>query len=294
MAEAERDAAISRYISAARDQTALDREEEVDLARLWRDKADPKAAERLIRANLKYVVAIALSYRRYGLRLADLVSEGNLGLMMALRKFDPERGVRFVTYAAYWSRAYILNYVIKSWSMVGGGSGPLRSKMFFKLRRERAMVSNLLGEGNEQQAMEMLAERIGQTVEKTKEMTRRLEARDVSLDVQQSEDGRVTLLDGLQDGGQNQEERFFEEERREALKGALTDAVAKLDDRERFIVEQRMMADEETSLAEIGRQLGVSRERARQLEARAKAKLKKQLESIGVTDGDFSRPSVAA
>jgi RNA polymerase sigma-32 factor len=280
MAEPDKDAAISRYIAAARDEEALSREDEVEFARRWRDHTDPKAAERLIRANLKYVVAIALSYRRYGLRLADLVSEGNLGLMMALRKFDPERGVRFVTYAAYWSRAYILNYVIKSWSMVGGGSGPLRSKMFFKLRRERAMVANLLGEGDEQKSMEMLAERIGQTVEKTKELTRRLEARDVSLDVQQGEEGRMTLLDALQDSGANQEERYFEEERRDALKDALTEAVANLDERERFIVEQRLMADEETSLAEIGRQLGVSRERARQLEARAKAKLKKQLSGL--------------
>lgn len=280
MAESDKDAAISRYISAAREEEALSREEEVELARRWRDAEDPRAAERLIRANLKYVVAIALSYRRYGLRLADLVSEGNLGLMMALRKFDPERGVRFVTYAAYWSRAYILNYVIKSWSMVGGGSGPLRSKMFFKLRRERAMVNNLLGEGDEQKSMELLAERIGQSVEKTKELTRRLEARDVSLDVQQHDEGRTTLLDLLQDGGQNQEEAFFEHERRDALRDALASAVASLDERERFIVEQRLMADEETSLAEIGRQLGVSRERARQLEARAKAKLKKQLSGL--------------
>jgi RNA polymerase sigma-32 factor len=280
MAETDRDAAISRYISAARDEQALTREEEVELARKWRDSGDERAAEKLIRANLKYVVAIALSYRRYGLRLADLVSEGNLGLMMAMRKFDPERGVRFVTYAAYWSRAYILNYVIKSWSMVGGGSGPLRSKMFFKLRRERAMVSNLLGDGDEQKSMELLAERIGQTVEKTKELTRRLEARDVSLDVQQHEEGRITLLDGLQDAAPSQEERFFDEEKRDAVRSALATAVATLDERERFIVEQRLMADEETSLAEIGRQLGVSRERARQLEARAKAKLKKQLEGL--------------
>lgn len=277
MAEAEKDVATSRFISSARAEDALSREEEVELARRFKATGDAKAAEKLVRANLKYVVAIALSYRRYGLRLADLVSEGNLGLMMALGKFDPERGVRFVTYAAYWSRAYILNYVIKSWSMVGGGSGPLRSKMFFKLRRERAMVSNLLGEGDEQKSMELLAERIGQSVEKTKELTRRLEARDVSLDVQQHEEGRTTLLDGLQDGRPTQEERYMEEERRDALRGALAEAVAQLDERERFIVEQRLMADEETSLAEIGRQLGVSRERARQLEARAKAKLKKQL-----------------
>lgn len=277
MAEADRDAALSRFITHARGEDALSREEEVELARRFKASGDPKAADRLVKANLKYVVAIALSYRRYGLRLADLVSEGNLGLMMALRKFDPERGVRFVTYAAYWSRAYILNHVIKSWSMVGGGSGPLRSKMFFKLRRERAMVSNMLGEGDEQRSMELLAERIGQSVEKTQELTRRLEARDVSLDVQQREESRTTLLDGLSDAGPTQEERFFEEERRGALRGALAEAVAQLDERERFIVEQRLMADEEASLAEIGRQLGVSRERARQLEARAKAKLRKQL-----------------
>ena len=278
MAELQRDAAISRYISAARTVPALSREDETELARKWRADGDRKAAEKLIQANLRYVVAIAISYRRYGLRMADLVSEGNLGLMMALGKFDPERGIRFVTYAAYWSRAYILNFVIKSWSMVGGGSGPLRSKLFFKLRRERAMVQNIVGD-DDPRAMTMLAERMGTTVQRAEELTQRLEARDVSLDAAAHEDGRATLLEGLMETAPSQEQRFFDAERADKLKGALAEAVATLDDRERFIVQQRMMADEETSLAEIGRRLGVSRERARQLEARAKSKLRKQLAS---------------
>jgi RNA polymerase sigma-32 factor len=283
MATAERDEAISRYIAGARDVPALSREEETELARRWRDHQDGKAAEKLIKASLRHVVAIAVSYRRYGLRMADLISEGNLGLMMAIGKYDPERGVRFGTYAAYWSRAYILNFVIKSWSMVGGGSGPLRSKMFFKLRRERAMVAGLVGESDEQRSMQLLAQRMGQTVEKTRQLTERLEARDVSLDAQVHDEGKATLLEGLMDVTPSQEDQFFAAERGALLSESLKNAIDTLDDRERFIVNKRILADEETSLAELGRILGVSRERARQLETRAKAKLRKQLEPLADT-----------
>lgn len=279
MAESDRDAAVTRYVAAARGVPALSREEEIELARSFRATGDAKAAERLLRANLRHVVAIAMSYRRYGLRVSELISEGNLGLMMAIGKFDPDRGVRFVTYAAYWARAYILNYVIRSWSMVGGGSGPLRSKIFFKLRRERATVASLVGD-DERTSMEMLAERMGTTVERTQELTQRLDARDVSLDVPVGEEGRTTMLDGLTDAAPTQEERFFEHEQQGALRQALREAVATLDERERFIVEKRLMSDEDLSLAEIGRRLGVSRERARQLEERAKNKLRRYLGAL--------------
>ena len=280
MSTSDHDPATSRYIAAARVVPALSREDETALARLWRDKSDARSAEKLIHASLRSVVAIAVSYRRYGLRMSDLISEGNLGLVMALRKYDPERGVRFATYAAYWSRAYILNFVIKSWSMVGGGSGPLRSKLFFKLRRERAMVATLVGEDDEQGRMEMLAQRMGTTVARTEQLTQRLEARDVSLDAQTHDDGKATLLEGLQDATPSQEEQYFAQERRAELQGALEAAVATLDDREKFIVQTRLMSDEETSLADIGRHLGISRERARQLEARAKSKLRRHLASL--------------
>jgi RNA polymerase sigma-32 factor len=290
---AEKDEALARYMSIAREIPSLSRDEEQQLARAWRDHGDRRAAEKLIRATLRVVVSIAVSYRRYGLRLGDLISEGNLGVMMALRKFDPERGVRFATYASYWSRAYVLNHVIKSWSMVGGGSGPLRSKLFFKLRRERAVIANQIGERDERTSMSMLAERMGQSVEKTTQLTQRLDARDVSLDAQLHDDGQ-TMLDALTDASPSQEDRLFAAERSTILEQALKDAVATLDDRERYIVQTRLMADDELSLAEIGRKLGVSRERARQLETRAKEKLRRHLGELAELLDIFGGSSYAA
>lgn len=269
--------AVSKYIAQVRQIPELSREDEVELARRWRDKGDQNAAARLALANLRHVVSIAISYRRYGIPLADLVAEGNFGIVHAIRKYDPDRGNRFVTYAAYWIRAYILNHVIHSWSLVGVGSGPLRSKMFFRLRRERARIAGLVGEGEE--GDKLLAERFGAPAEKVLEMARRLEARDVSLDTKVFEDGARSLVDTLVADDQDQEERFSRAEEDALLRERLTQAVENLDPRERYIVETRMMADpeEELSLAEIGRRLGVSRERARQLEARAKKKLRDRL-----------------
>jgi RNA polymerase sigma-32 factor len=269
--------AISRYIAHVREIPELTREEEVELARAYRDEHSHRAAERLALANLRHVVSIAISYRRYGIPLADLVAEGNFGIVHAIRKYDPERGNRFVTYAAYWIRAYILNHVIHSWSLVGVGSGPLRSKMFFRLRRERARIAGLVGEG--EKGDKLLAEKFGAPAEKVLEMARRLEARDVSLDTKVFEDGARSLVDTLVADDQNQEERFSRAEEGALLREKLEQAVLNLDPRERYIVEARMMADpeEELSLAEIGRRLGVSRERARQLEARAKRKLRDRL-----------------
>jgi RNA polymerase sigma-32 factor len=271
--------AVSRYIALVKDIPELTREQEVDLACRWLKDADRDAATKLVNANLRYVVAIALTYRRYGLALGDLIAEGNFGIVHALRKYDPERGTRFVTYAAYWIRAYILNFVIRSWSLVGVGSGPLRSKLFFRLRRERARIASLVGEGDVGTAL--LAERFGAPAEKVLSMARRLEARDLSLDTKVFDDGQTMLVDTLESTAQSQEERFAATEERQRLKQRLRDAVEALDPRERYIVEARMMADEEDelSLAEIGRRLGVSRERARQLESRVKKKLRAQLAS---------------
>jgi RNA polymerase sigma-32 factor len=255
----------------------LTREEEYELACLVRDRDDRVAARRLVEANLRYVVAIALSYRRYGVRVADLVAEGNVGLMIALKKFDPTRGTRFVTYAAHWIRAYVLDHVIRAWSIVGVGAGPLRSKVFFRLRREKARI--LASTSDSVEANERLAARFGTTSDKIATLAHRLEARDVSLDAKVFEDGAATILDTLPSSGPTQEEDYIVQERGSALHACVREAVAKLDPRERFIVEVRMMADrsDELSLAEIGRRLGVSRERARQLEARAKQKLRRHL-----------------
>lgn len=280
MPESNRAATLSQYIARVQAIQPLSREHEYELACRVRDHDDPEAARQLVEANLRYVVAIALSYRRYGVRLADLVSEGNLGLMIALRKFDPTRGTRFVTYAAHWIRAYVLDHVIRAWSIVGVGAGPLRSKVFFRLRREKARI--LASTSDAIEANERLAERFGTTPDKITMLAHRLEARDVSLDGKVFEDGATTLLDTLPSNGPTQEESYLGEERSHAIHDRVREAVEKLDPRERFIVEFRMMADgaEELSLAEIGRRLGVSRERARQLEARAKQKIRRHLESV--------------
>jgi RNA polymerase sigma-32 factor len=270
---------LSQYIARVQAIQPLTREHEYELACRVRDHDDREAARQLIEANLRYVVAIALSYRRYGVRLADLVSEGNVGLMISLKKFDPSRGTRFVTYAAHWIRAYVLDHVIRAWSIVGVGAGPLRSKVFFRLRREKAKI--LAATSDLVEANERLAERFGTTPEKITLLAHRLEARDVSLDAKVFDDGAATVLDTLPGGGPSQEEQYLGHEHNAAMRTWVREAIEKLDPRERFIVEVRMMADgpEELSLAEIGRRLGVSRERARQLEARAKQKIKRHLET---------------
>lgn len=257
-------------------QPPLSREEELSLARAWIDEKSADAAERLVRSHLRYVVATATKYRRYGVPISDLVAEGNLGLVHALRKFDPERGFRFVTYASYWIRAYILNHIIRSWSLVPG-SGALRSKTFFKLRRERTRVANLVGDPD--QAEQVLAERMGVSRKKLRAMLGRLESRDLSLDSKAFDDSSTTLLDTLVADDLPADRVLDEKEQQDSMRDVIGRAVAHLDERERYIVQQRLMADtdEQASLAEIGRKLGVSRERARQLESRAKGKLKSYL-----------------
>ncbi|HOU93665.1 MAG TPA: RNA polymerase factor sigma-32 [Polyangiaceae bacterium] len=274
------DPAVSRYITMVQHLPRLSREEELEICSRWQKEHDERAKDQLVRGHLRYVVAIALKYRRYGLPLAELIAEGNFGVVHALRKFEPERGNRFVTYAAYWIRAYILNYIIRSWSLVGVGSGALRSKMFFKLRRERVRITNLVGEGEE--ADELLAQRFDMTRTQVVRMVRRLEARDVSLDAKVFDDSTISVVDTIPSATRDQESAYVDGEVREQVTDAVRCAIGVLDPRERYIVHNRMMADgdEELSLAEIGRRLGVSRERARQLEARAKRKLRARITEL--------------
>lgn len=282
---AELDSALSRYMSTVQQYPKLDRAEETLLCSKWRNSGDEKAKEQLVRAHLRYAVAIALKYRRYGLPLAELVAEGNFGIVHALTKFDPDRGNRFVTYAAYWIRAYILNYVIRSWSLVGVGSGALRSKMFFKLRRERVRITNLVGEG--EQADDLLAERFNMSREQIQAMVRRLEARDLSLDAKVFDDAVTTVVETLAAPNEDQEATILSGQTTVNAREVVQAAIKTLDQRERYIVEHRLMADseDELSLAEIGRRLGVSRERARQLESRARRKLKHRIVELSESSG---------
>ncbi len=277
---------ISTYLSRVRSYPVLSREEEFGLVTRWIESKDPAARDQLLAAHLRYVVAIALRYRRYSVPVEELVSEGNFGLVHALGKFEPGRGTRFVTYAAYWIRAYVLNHVIRSWSLVGVGSGALRSKMFFRLRRERVRIANLVGEGGD--ADTMLAQAMGLPEATVQAMVRRLDARDVSLDTKPFDDSSTSLADLLASTDRSQEETLAATERDDQVRSAVQSAMADLDERERYIAEKRLMADrdDELSLAEIGRRLGVSRERARQLEVRTKRKLRRRIEELSRRGGD--------
>jgi len=274
------DSTVSRYMNTIHQLPKLSREQELELCRRWYEHGDVSAKDELISANLRYVAVIALKYRRYGLPLSDLIAEGSIGIMHALTKFEPEREFRFVTYSAYWIRACILSYIIRSWSLVGGGSGALRSKMFFRLRRERVRITNLVGEG--EHADQILADRFKVSRDQVVAMVGRLEMRDVSLDTPVYEGGVSTMIDTLASREVNQEEAYSESQSQTRARDIVRVALATLDKRERFIVEKRIMADaeDEMSLAELGRVMNISRERARQLEARAKRKLKGRISEI--------------
>ncbi len=273
------DVELTRYIEEVRRIPLLDRDEEHRLA-VAAAAGDGEARAALIRANVRFVIAVALKYRRYAIRLGDLIAEGNLGLMIAAEKFDPHRGTRFVTYASYWIRAMILDLVVRSASLVGGGSGPLRSKLYFRLRRERARYEGMSLDAETRTAL--LARHFETTSEKIDEMLQRLDAKDVSLDQAARADAATTLLDSIPSDEPSVEARLVERETMDTAHRRLHAALNELDARERYIVEQRFMREEEASLASIGRTLGVSRERARQLEARAKQKLRSQLQDLAL------------
>jgi RNA polymerase sigma-32 factor len=265
------------YLAAARRVPELGRDEEAELARRWKVAGDRRAANALARSHLRQVVAIAMKLRHYGVPVGELVAEGNVGVVQALAKFEPERGVRFGTYASYWVRAQMLSHVVKSYSAVQGSDGPMRSQVFFKLRRERVRVANQFGAG--EAADQELAQRLGVSIERVRGMLQRLDGRDVSLDAPvTAESGK--LLDRVP-APDDQEQQLYAEQVRGSLQSAVSDAVARLDSRERYIVEKRLMADgdEQQSLADIARLLKISRERARQLEARAKSKLRRFISS---------------
>lgn len=264
---------LDRYVQRVRRLPRLSREEEHEIA-VRAAQGDERAVKALVESNLRYVVAIAVQYRRYGVPLADLVAEGNLGLMTAARKFDPERGTRFVTYAGYWIRAHVLEHVVRSVSLVGAGAGVLRSKVYFKLRRERARIE--MTTSDPRICLEALAERFETTPERMSEMLARLTRGDASLDAPLREGGEP-MVDRLHIDEGSPEAAYLDAYEAETLRVAVREALARLDRRERYIVEERILGDEEASLAELGRKLGVSRERARQLEARAKQKLRDAL-----------------
>jgi RNA polymerase sigma-32 factor len=273
---------FSFYVQQIRRYPRLDRKTELKLARRWAEKGDREAADQLVQAHLRDVVAIAMQYRGYGFRISDLVCEGNIGLLEAVKRFDPSRKLRFMTYAAYWVRAYILAHVLKQFSMVGVGTGPLQSKLFFRLARERAKLATQSGESTSS-INESLAEKFGTTAQRVEEMSMRLERRDSSLDAPLYGDSETTMLDGLHDDASNQEDLTQAAQRDASVRRLVATVKRDLDERERAILDLRLLSDgDEVTLADIGKQFGLSRERVRQLEARLKSKLKRALQPVAL------------
>ncbi len=265
---------ISAYLEEVRRHPVLSVQDEQRLARLYRESGDARAAHALVTANLRFVVKVAAGYRGYGLRLADLIQEGNLGLLRAVTKFDPDQGIRLITYASWWIRAYIQSYILQSWSVVKVGTTQAQRRLFFSLSRTRRELSR---QGDDEDLDDRVARRLRVRPEEVEEASRRIEGRDTSLDAP-SPDGTTTVLDHCESGGDLQDERLEHAREAARVKESVAKALALLDDRERTIVEERFMSDDPASLQDLGDRLGFSRERARQLEIRARGKLRAALQ----------------
>jgi RNA polymerase sigma-32 factor len=275
------DTEFQRYVAEVARVKLLSREEEIEFARRLRDEGDVSAAHALVVANLRFVVKIAYQYRGYGLRLLDLIQEGNIGLMKAVKKFDPDRGYRLISYAVWWIRAHIHEYIMRSWSLVKLGSGRVRRKLFFKLRSEKSRMQQLAGDHQEDASDVELALRLGVSEAELSEMEMRMASRDFSLDAPLNADADVSHADVLPKEDADPEALLSSREEHKLLRGAVDETVPGLDDKERFILDNRLLADEPQTLAEIGDKFGLSRERARQIETKVIQKLRSAMEQSG-------------
>ena len=249
----------------------LSAEEEYALAIQHARDGDMEAAHRLVCANLRFVVKVANEYRGYGLRMLDLIQEGNIGLMMAVKKFDPTRGTRLITYAVWWIRAYIQNYIMRSWSLVKIGTTQLQKKLFFKLAQTRNALRNLTGS----EEIGDIAQELDIHEDIVAEMSQRLGRRDTSLDVELTEGEGYTLLHTLSDDSDNQEQRLLAQEETQLNADRTSAALATLKPREREIIEQRILTDPPRTLQDLAETYEISRERVRQIEQNALQKLRR-------------------
>ena len=255
---------LAAYMAEVLTHPLLSREEEQVLARRYRETQDPRAAYQLVAANLRLVVKLAHEYHRNPLSLLDLIQEGNLGLMQAVKKFDPDRGVKLSSYSAWWIRAYILRYIMDNWKLVKIGTTEAQRKLFFKLRQEQ---HRLTSQGFEA-TPKLLAERLHVTEDDVREMDQRLGADEVSLDAPRSADDDSPRTDRwLPSSAAGADDALGNEELRVLFKEKLDEFAKTLNEKERVIFEKRLIADEPQTLVELGKAFGVSRERARQIEA---------------------------
>lgn len=269
------DSTLSRFAEEAKRFPMLTAEEERQLAIAWRDRRDPRALDRLVGSHLRFVLKIARGYRGYGLPLADLVAEGNVGLMQAAEKFDPEKGFRFATYAMWWIKAAIQEYVLRSASLVKMGTTAAQKKLFFNLRKLKAQLQELEAGDLAPETVRTIAEELNVPEAEVVEMNRRLAASDSSLNVTIGAEGDTEWLELLRDDRPNQETLVADADELALRRQLLGQALERLNDRERKILLERRLKENPSTLEELSHQFNVSRERVRQIEVRAFEKLQK-------------------
>jgi len=268
------------YMSQIECYPVLTRGEENELAQRYREHGDKEACDILVTANLRFVIKVALGYRNYGLRLMDLIQEGNIGLIKAVERFDPDKGYRLISYAIWWIKAYIQNYIIRSWSLVKMGTTQAQRKLFYRI----SDLPEFTNVDEHYENVSRLAEKISVSQDEVIDMAARLKAHDFSLDDSISDTSRVSFADTLRDDSPDQETTLGELQEKMDLKIWAENALKTLNDREQYIVEQRLLTDRPLTLKELGKRFGITRERARQIERAALKKLK----------GNYLKSSLAA
>jgi RNA polymerase sigma-32 factor len=271
------DSGLSRYLEEAKRFPVLDPQRERELAIAWRDHGDEEALRQLTGSHLRLVVKIARGFSGYGLPLADLVAEGNVGLLQAAKKFDPDRGFRFATYAMWWIRAAINEYILHNWSLVKMGTTAAQKKLFFNLRRLKSELDELEYGDLPPEAVKAIAGELDVPEADVVEMNRRLAGADSSLNATLTGEGETNWLDMLSDERPNQEAAVAERHELAVRRGMLDEAMKRLNERERHILTERRLKDEPSTLEELSQVYGVSRERVRQIEVRAFEKLQKAM-----------------
>jgi RNA polymerase sigma-32 factor len=270
---------LAHYLEEIRRFPMLEPQQEFMLAKSWRERGDRDAAHKLVTSHLRLVAKIAMGYRGYGLPISEVISEGNVGLMQAVKRFEPDKGFRLATYAMWWIKAAIQEYILRSWSLVKMGTTANQKKLFFNLRKAKSRISALEEGDLHPDQVKLIAKRLGVTEQDVVDMNRRLGG-DASLNAPIREDGDSgEWQDWLVDDTPSQERILVESEELDNRRSALSQALGVLNDRERRIFEARRLADEPITLEELASEFGVSRERVRQIEVRAFEKVQKAVKT---------------
>ena len=273
------DASLTKYMQEIRQYPMLAHEEEERLARAWRDNGDQDAAHKLVKSHLRLVAKIAMGYRGYGLPVSELISEGNVGMMQAVKRFDPDRGFRLSTYAMWWIRAAIQEYILHSWSLVKMGTTAAQKKLFFNLRRLKGQMQAIEDGDLQPEHVERIAHLLDVPEQDVVNMNRRLSSPDNSLNAPIKLDGEGEWQDWLVDESDSQETAMADREELTGRKALLATALKTLTERERHIIAERRLKDNPTTLEDLSQHYNISRERVRQIEVRAFEKLQKAMKT---------------